>query len=52
MDGNTSKQHDCTVYPNGHFMSFDLSMSGPDKTVYSCACGEILIEPEDSGTGA
>lgn len=53
MDGNTSMTYDCTVFGGkGHIMQFDSGLSGPDKTVYSCPCGALVIEPEDAGTGA
>lgn len=52
MDGNTSQTYECKVFDNGHLMQFDQTLSGSDKSVYSCACGATVIENEDAGTGA
>lgn len=52
MDGNTSQTYDCKVFDKGHIMQYDGAASGPDKSVYSCACGATTIENEDAGTGA
>ncbi len=52
MDGNTSPTYECKVYDNGHIKQLDQSLSGPSKTVYTCACGQSEEEYEDAGTGA
>lgn len=51
-DGNTSRSYECKIFEKGHIMQFDVASSGPDKTVYSCSCGAMIVENEDAGTGA
>jgi len=43
---------ECKVFDNGHIMQLDQQTSGPHKTVYLCACGAMVEEYEDAGTGA
>lgn len=41
----------CTIWPDGqHYLTFDAT-SGPNESVYCCACGELVIENEDCGSG-
>lgn len=52
MDGNTSTVYECKVFDRGHIMQYDPTQSSPDKSIFSCPCGETWIENEDAGTGA
>ena len=48
MDGNSSQKSECNVFDNGHFITFDSLQSGPEKSVYACACGFSVVEFEDA----
>jgi len=52
MDELHGPTSECRIYDRGHTMQLDMSMTTADKTVYSCPCGAIQVENEDSGTGA
>ncbi len=53
MDGNTSPTIECKVYVGRDCVKqFDASQSGPDKSVFTCACGQSETIFEDAGTGA
>lgn len=52
VDGDTSPKSDCPRFSKGHIMQFDMGQSSPERSVYSCSCGALTVEHEDSGTGA
>ena len=53
MDGNTSPTIECKVYIGKDCTKqYDASQSGPDKSVFTCACGQSETIYEDCGTGA
>lgn len=41
----------CPVYDNGHKFIYDAFKSDKEDSVFSCICGSILNEPEDSNAG-
>lgn len=42
----------CSFYDNGHRYFYDAHKSNKEISTFSCLCGLILNEFEDSGTGA
>jgi hypothetical protein len=51
MDRATTSNFECRVFDNGHSMQYDGTQSGPDKSVFVCACGHTVVEAEDCGSG-
>lgn len=48
---------DKTYCPDKWFVAscefeYNSDLSGPDKSVFTCECGNTKVEPEDAGTGA
>lgn len=41
----------CPIY-NEHQFNYDAKLSSADKSVFTCLCGQEIIESEDAGTGA
>jgi len=41
----------CAVYQSDHKYSYDAYKSDKEESVFSCSCGEILQEAEDSTAG-
>lgn len=41
----------CRTYSNGHKYIYDAHKSSKECSVFSCICGEILDENEDSNAG-
>lgn len=43
---------ECHFYDNGHRFLYDPELSRAELSIFSCLCGKLLHEAEDSGTGA
>lgn len=41
----------CKIYRNGHKYVYDVNKSDKENTVFTCICGNILNEFEDSNAG-
>lgn len=41
----------CPIFEE-HEFNYSAELSGVDKSVWSCICGEQQVEFEDAGTGA
>lgn len=42
---------ECRTYDNGHKYCYDVSKSTKEEDVFTCICGSILNEFQDTGTG-